>query len=65
MISGMMKYYRVGLDTLLYDISFSNIILLSATIPDYGKEDKGNGGGETISADDPANNERIIRALGL
>ena len=62
MIGGVMKYFRLGYREALYDISYSNIVLLSAAIPDYGG---GNGkDGDTISADDPSNNAMIEKLLG-
>ena len=49
----------------LYGISYTNIIMLCSTTPDYSlgkdKENKQN----TIDASNPANNAMVLRALGM
>ena len=60
-----MKYYRFGWRDLLYDISYPNIVMLSASIPDYSAHDGDNGkGGIHIDASDPDNNVLIEKLFG-
>lgn len=55
----MVKNYNLTIEQILYKISYVNIIMLSATTPDYSrkKDDKKNS--VTIRADDPSNNDMI------
>jgi hypothetical protein len=64
MIAGVVKYFRFGMEEVLYDMSYTNIVMLSAAIPDWSSEGDGKGG-ETIDASDPKNNALVMRALGM
>lgn len=61
----MMKTYNMSMREVLYGISYTNIIMLCSTTPDYSlgkdKENKQN----TIDASNPANNAMVLRALGM
>lgn len=60
----------MSIEYVLYEMSYANLILYGATLPSYKKKKDGKGGKggkgndeETISADDPRNNERIIALI--
>ncbi len=40
MIGGVIKYFRMSYDTVLWEISFSNINMLLATIPSMELDEK-------------------------
>lgn len=63
MIAGAVKYFRFSVEYILHDISYTNLVMLSATIPDYGSKD-GKSNDKVIKADDPANNALVMKALG-
>lgn len=65
MIAGAVKYFRFPFEYVLHELSYTNLVMLSATIPDYGSDrDKKGGGGPVINGDDPSNNALIMKALG-
>lgn len=52
----------------LYDISYVNLVMYSATIPDYTTKDdeaKKQREQEVVRADDPANNDKVLAILGI
>lgn len=68
-MSGTAKAFGLSIEYVLYEMSYANLIMYGATLPSYhkkkegkGKGDKGNGE-ETISADDPRNNERLMALI--
>ena len=61
MIAGVVKYFRFPLEDVLYNISYTNIVMLSAAIPDWSQDS----GDTTLDASDPSNNAMIMRALGV
>lgn len=56
-------------DYALYDLSYSNLIMLGAVLPSYngGKEkERGNSAGgdeDELRADDPRNNEKVMQMI--
>ena len=51
---------------MLYDLSYANIILYGAVIPQYKPKDKngkGNKPQEVIKADDPKNRDRVRKII--
>ena len=65
MIAGAVKYFRFSVEYILHELSYTNLVMLSATIPDYSYDrDKKKGDGVTINGDDPSNNALILKALG-
>lgn len=60
----MVKNYNLTIEQILYKISYVNIIMMSATTPDYSRQKDDKKNSVTISADDPSNNEKIKRMLG-
>jgi hypothetical protein len=48
-------------------MSYANLILYGATLPSYNKKKRGKGdslnNSETINADDPRNNDKIIALI--
>lgn len=62
----MVKGFGLPVDYVLYEMSYANILLYSATLPSYRSPKKrgGNSGRqEIINGDDPRNNELIDRIL--
>lgn len=76
MIAGAVKYFRFPIEYILYDLSYVNLVMLSATIPDYttggGKQQKEGGVGSsfginddvTIRASDPENRQILDHLFG-
>lgn len=75
MIAGAVKYFRFTIDYILYELSYVNLVMLSATIPDYsGGEKRGKTGGGaasfginddvTIRASDPDNRQILDHLFG-
>ncbi len=55
MIAGAVKYFRFPIEYILYELSYVNLVMLSATIPDYGggdKSGKAGGGGASFGIND-------------
>lgn len=46
---------------MLYELSYANLILFGATLPDYSRDRKKQGGGgqDVINASDPNNRQRV------
>lgn len=46
---------------MLYELSYANLILLGATLPDYSRDRKKQGGDgqDVIDANDPNNRQRV------
>lgn len=64
MIAGAVKYFRFTVDYVLNELSYTNLILLSAAIPDYGAKDEDEKKDDvTINASDPSNNALLERYL--
>lgn len=63
MIAGVMKYFGMGYREALYEISYNNLVMLSATIPEYDSGD-GKENEVTIDGSDPSNNAMIMHLLG-
>lgn len=59
------------METVLYDLSYVNVIMYGATLPSYeasrqDRERRRKGGaddGEVIKADDPGNRERVRKMI--
>ena len=75
MIAGAVKYFRFTIDYILYELSYVNLVMLSATRPDYGggeKRGKTGGGAAsfginddvTIKASDPDNRQILDHLFG-
>lgn len=58
----MVKSFNVTIDYVLYDMSYANVMLYSATLPDYDKRTDKNGK-PVIDADDPKNKEVLRKIL--
>lgn len=56
-----MKGYNLPIDYVLYDMSYVNMIMFGAVIPNYNSQKKGKGEKEQeiIKVDDPKNRERV------
>lgn len=39
-IGGLIKYFRFSLDEILYEISWQNLMMFLATIPDYSTKEE-------------------------
>lgn len=66
MIGSFVKWYRCSFDYALFRLSYANIILYGAVIPSFGTKKDGDDkdaeygkGGETVSADNPEDWEKI------
>lgn len=60
MIAGIVKGYNLPIDYVLYDLSYTNLIMLGAVIPSYDKgKDKEEKEQDVIKVDDPRNKERV------
>lgn len=56
----------MSIEYVLYEMSYANLILYGATLPSYNKKGRKGGhenNGETINADDPRNNEKIMALI--
>jgi hypothetical protein len=63
-VAGMAKGYNLSFDYVLYEMSYSNIIMYSSVLPSYDSDsDNDKKNNEIIDADDPANKEKIKRLL--
>lgn len=64
-VTSTVKTFGVSFDYALYEMSYANSVLYSASLPSYiPKEENGNAGrkGEVIDADDPAN-ENLVNEI--
>ncbi len=67
MIAGAVKYFRFPIEYILHELSYTNLTLLSASIPDNGTKDgdgKKEGGEVVINGSDPSNNALVAKLLG-
>lgn len=66
MVTGVAKSLGLHIDYVLYDMSYANLNLYSASLPTYRKPDKKETPGKdkkyVINADDP-NNRDLIRQI--
>lgn len=60
-----MKGFGFTVDYVLNGISYANLTLLAATLPETGSkdDDKPGDGGDSIDASDPNNRERVRQIL--
>ena len=61
-MAGAVKGFNLPIDYVLYDISYVNVIMYSATLPSYeSKRDKNSPDKkqDVVKADDPRNRERV------
>lgn len=63
MIAGVVKGYNLPIDYVLYDMSYTNMIMFGAVIPSYNSKRKGKDKDskeqEVVKADDPRNRARV------
>lgn len=57
----MVKSYMCTFDYAIHELSYANLMLYVAVLPDYGSKGKGNG--PHVSADDPENKEIVKQIL--
>lgn len=60
----MVKSLNISVDYVLYEMSYPNMLLYSASLPSYrkpkdGKKDKSGQKHETIDAGDPKNKDKV------
>ena len=59
----MVKGFKFSMDYVLYDLSYSNLILLGATLPSYNydkeKRKRSSEGQYVINAEDPKNKDAV------
>ena len=59
----MVKGFKLPMDYVLYDLSYSNLILLGATLPSYSydkeKRNRSSAGQDVIDAEDPNNKDAV------
>lgn len=60
----MVKGFGLPIEQVLYGLSYANIILLSATLPDYKATTKDEDT-EQLDMSNPEHQERIDKILGL
>lgn len=60
-----MKTYNLSFEEVTKKITYPNLILLSAVIPDYESETKDPDRANTLDAEDPTNREAIKALLQL
>lgn len=66
MIAGFVKAFNVPFDVALYEMSYANMMLYSASLPSYSnyKKEKGEGSSdEVVKADDPTNRANVLAIL--
>ena len=65
-IGGVIKGFNLSLDYVLYELSYTNLIMLGAALPSYDtdKDEKGKDD-DVIDASDPANQARVRELLGI
>ena len=61
MIAGVVKGYSLPIDYVLYDMSYTNMIMFGAVIPSYNskRKSKDSKEQEVVKADDPRNRARV------
>lgn len=66
-VAGFVKTFNVPFDYVLYDVSYANLLLYSASMPSYSnyKEARGktDDGQEIVNADDMKNRESVLAIL--
>ncbi len=63
MIAGVVKAYNLPPDYVLYELSYTNMVMYSAVLPSYNKKDKKTEKQKTIEADDPQNRQAVRKFL--
>lgn len=61
----MVKAYNLPIDYVLYDMSYANMIMYGAVLPNYSdkKNKKKEKNQEIIKADNPTNNARVRKII--
>lgn len=59
----MIKGFNLPIDYILYELSYANLIMLSATLPSYDKEEKEEE--EVLDMSNPSDQARIDQLLGI
>lgn len=59
----MIKGFNLPIDYILYELSYANLIMLSATLPGYDKEEKEEE--EVLDMSNPNDQARIDQLLGI
>jgi hypothetical protein len=59
----MIKGFNLPIDYILYELSYANLIMLSATLPNYDKEEKEEE--EVLDMSNPNDQARIDQLLGI
>lgn len=60
----MVKGFNLPIDYVLYEMSYTNMIMYSSVLPSYNDKSKnGDGSGEVINADDPANRAMVRKLM--
>lgn len=59
----MIKGFNLPIDYILYELSYANLIMLSATLPSYDKEEKEEE--EVLDMSNPNDQARIDQLLGI
>lgn len=59
----MVKGFGFPLEYVLYDLSYANLAMLGATLPNYGRRKETSSGEEIIDASDPRNKDRVRNFL--
>lgn len=64
-VAGMVKNYNLDINTVLYEMTYTNMQMYSAVIPTYGDKtkDKGKVKGKAINASDPRNRDEVHKIL--
>lgn len=52
-------------ESFLYELSYTNLIMLGAALPSYDTDKDDESKEEVIDASDPANQERVREILGI
>lgn len=67
LIVGFAKAFTLPIDVVLYDMSFANVILYSATLPTRNSsvDDRGAKKHVKINASDPKNREKVEKILSI
>lgn len=59
----MVKTYGCTIHEVLYDLSFTNLIMYNAVLPSYNKSSKGLKQEDIINASDPNNKEAVHKIM--
>ncbi|MBO5194425.1 MAG: hypothetical protein J6B62_05975 [Bacteroidales bacterium] len=62
MIAGTVKSFGLPIDYVLYDMSYSNLVMYGAVLPSYSTS-TGKDKDESINADDPRDREQYMRII--